>query len=104
MNFTNYISSQYPGYYPSYLTQGHIYTLYNINYRLGYRFNKGHFIYEPQFQLGINDCDDFDTHFILKEEDYLVWNISLDYDTIAKEETDKLMWNIEQKLSGKNPI
>lgn len=67
-DFKNYISSQYPDYYLPYGVQGHTYTLNSINYRIGYRFHKGHFIYEPVFQLGVNDCDDFDTHFVLKEK------------------------------------
>lgn len=66
-DFINYISSEYPGYFSLSGARGHTYTLYKINYRLSYRFQKGHFVFEPQFQLGINDCDDFDTHFVLKD-------------------------------------
>ncbi len=67
-NFKNYISSQYPNHFLSTSVQAHTYTLYNINYRLSYRFHRGRFIYEPQFQFGMNDCNDFKTHFVLKEE------------------------------------
>jgi hypothetical protein len=67
-NYKNYISAQYPGYFLPNNMQARIYTLYNINYRLSYRFHKGHFTYEPQFQLGINDYKEFSTHFVLKEE------------------------------------
>ena len=84
-DFRNYISSQYPGHFLPYGVQGHTYTLYSINYRLSYRFHKGRFIYEPQFQLGINDCEDFDTHFVLKEEGS---NNFVEYD-IKKESTGK---------------
>jgi hypothetical protein len=87
--FKNYISSQYPGYFLPYAVQGHTYTLDNINYRLSYRFHKGHFTYEPQFQLGINDCDDFDTHFVLKEEGS---NNFIEYD-IKKENVRKNLFS-----------
>lgn len=85
-DFKNYISSQYPNYF---LTNngelGHIYSLNSINYRLSYRFHKGHFTFEPQLQLGINDCDDFDTHFVLKEKNS---NHFVEYD-IRKENKRK---------------
>jgi hypothetical protein len=67
VDFNNYISSKYPGYFSSSAGHAHFYQLYGINYRLSYRFQKGRFVFEPQFQLGINDCNDYDSHFVLKE-------------------------------------
>lgn len=94
--FKNYISSQYPGHFLPYAVQGHTYTLYNINYRLSYRFQKGHFIYEPQFQIGINDCDDFDTHFVLKEAGS---NKFVEYD-IKKENTKKNIFSYHAAIKA----
>lgn len=88
-DFKNYISSQYPAHFLSSAVQGHTYTLYNINYRLSYRFHKSRFIFEPQFQLGINDCDDFPTHFVLKQ---LGSNNFTEYE-IKKENTRKNLFS-----------
>ncbi len=67
-DFKKYVISQYPGRSIDGFAQAHAYSLNNINYRIGYRFHKNRFIFEPQFQLGINDYNDFQTHFILKEK------------------------------------
>lgn len=45
--FRNYISAQYPGYFLSEGVQGHTYTLYNINYRLSYRFQRERLFTSP---------------------------------------------------------
>lgn len=66
--YTNYISNLFPNYYLPYGVQGHTYSISNIDYRLSYRFHKKRFTFEPQFQLGINDYNDFDTQFVLKEK------------------------------------
>ena len=83
--FRNYITSQYPGYFLSNAVQGHIYAVNNINFRLSYRFQTGKFAFEPQFQMGINDCKDFDNHFVLKE---IGSNQFIEYD-IKKENKKK---------------
>ncbi|MBA3665812.1 MAG: hypothetical protein H0W61_16645 [Bacteroidetes bacterium] len=94
--FKDYISSQYPGHFLPSGVQGHTYTLYNINYRLSYRFQKNHFIYEPQIQIGVNDCDDFDTHFTLKE---VGSNKFIEYD-IKKENTRKNIFSYHAAIKA----
>lgn len=84
-DYKNYISSQYPNYFSPAGTLDHVYSLDNINYRLSYRFHRGRFIYEPMLQLGINDYDEFETHFVLKEKGS---NNFIEYD-IRKENTRK---------------
>lgn len=87
--FQDYITSQYPNYFLPYAVQGHTYTLNKLKYRLSYRFHTKRFVFEPQFQLGINDCDDFDTHFVLKENGS---NNFIEYD-IKKENTRKNLFS-----------
>lgn len=83
--YRDYISSQFPNYYLPFGVQGHTYSLNNFDYRLSYRFHENRFTFEPQFQLGINDYDDFDTQFILKEKGS---NNFIEY-TIKKENQKK---------------
>ncbi len=93
-DFRNYITTQYPGHYIPYGAQAHIYSLNGIDYRLSCRFHKGHLIFEPQFQFGINDCQDFHTHFVLKE---MGSNQFIEYD-IKEENTKKLLLSYRAAL------
>jgi len=65
--YRNYIADRYQGHYLADAVQAASFSLYGLNYRIGYRFTSGHFIIEPQFQLGVIDQDEFQTHFVLKE-------------------------------------
>lgn len=93
-NYKNYISSQFPNYYLPFGVQAHTYSLNNINYRLSYRFHKNRFTFEPQFQLGVNDYRDFDTHFVLKEKGS---NNFIEYD-IKKENQKKNIFSYQVAL------
>lgn len=41
--------------------------------------------------------------FVIKEESYLLWEITPDYQLIAQQETTKLLDNLQNKLSGQRP-